>query len=59
MVNWALGDEREREETDKLKIKLATPKIKILVNFNEITPLLVEFISRVATIIEISSPLPE
>jgi len=29
MLNWVFGDEKEREETDKLKIKLATPTIKI------------------------------
>jgi len=59
MLNWAFGDEKEREDTDRLKIKLATPKIKILVNFNKITPFLIEFISCVATVIETSSPQPE
>ena len=33
MLNWAFGDEKEREDTDKLKNRLATPKIKILADF--------------------------
>ena len=49
MLNWAFGDEKEREEADKLKIKLATPSIKILVNFNKVSSFLIEFISCVAT----------
>jgi hypothetical protein len=56
MVNWALGDEKEREEADKLKIKLATPRIKILANFHGISLFLFEFISCVATLIETSFP---
>jgi len=59
MLNWAFGAEKEREETDKLKIKLAIPKRKILVNFDEIIPFLREFIPCIATFIEISSPQPE
>ena len=59
MLNWAFGAEKEKEETDKLKIKLTIPKRKILVNFNGIIPFLREFISGVAAVIEISSPQPE
>jgi hypothetical protein len=58
MLNWVFGDGKEREDADRLKIKLATPSIKILVNFNEITPFLMEFISCVATVMETSSPQP-
>jgi hypothetical protein len=59
MLNWAFGDEKEGEETDRLKIRLATPRIKILVNFNKISPFLIEFISCAETVIETSSPQPE
>jgi hypothetical protein len=59
MVNWTFGDEKEGKETDKLKIKLATPRMKILVNFRGMGLFLFERISCVATLIETSFPQPE
>ena len=59
MLNWVFGDEKEREDADRLNAKLATPSKKIFVNLNEITPFLMEFISCVATVMETSSPQPE
>jgi hypothetical protein len=58
MLNWVFGDEKEREDTDRLNIKPATPSMKIPVNFDKISPFLMEFMSCVATIMETSSPQP-
>jgi hypothetical protein len=33
MLNWAFGDEKEREDADKLKTRPATPKMKIPADF--------------------------
>jgi hypothetical protein len=59
MLNWVFGDEKERDDTGRLKIKLATASIKMFANFDKTGPLLVEFLPYVPTLIETSSLLPE